>query len=176
MKKLLYIFTLALLVVACDKYDDQFADTVSIAEEAKEIDAVVDFDTDAFKAILERLSSTKFNKKDITAGKGNPVGSYLRIIDGIIDGVIYEFAYSDDNDTDLCNIATAGLNEIYFILANDQGHVAVSSTSNVADAFFTIEDDYAYVFEYSILQGAKLDNGSISIASANTEGTTFTFN
>ena len=171
MKKLLLLAVLALGAVACEKNDLGDMNESSINAP---IEAVV-VDTSKFTSILDRLTSTKFEKKNNETGKSNPIGSYLRIIDGIVDGAIYEFAYSDDNDTDLCNI-TAGLEGLYYVLINDQGHVAISETSDGADPYVVIEYDYAYVFTGSFLQGVKIENGSFTVASKNTEGTVFTFN
>ena len=171
MKKIILLLAvLALGVVACDKNELGNMDEMSI----NPIEATVDVNTDKFASILTRLSSTKFLKKDnaLTA-KPNPVGSYIYIVDGSVDGLLYEFAYSDNNYRDLCNI-NAGLEGLYYILSNDQGHVAISDTADAADAFATIEDDFAFVFEFDILQGVEIDGSAFRIAAH--ANNVFTFN
>ena len=106
MKKLLYIFTLALLVVACDKYDDQFAESVSIAEEVKEIDAIIAPDFLAAKATLEAMMGVATPIKGERPVSARKSGNVLRLVIWNTSGnASYEdglYAHVTSEDYDAC--------------------------------------------------------------------------
>ena len=122
MKKLLYIFTLALLVVACDKnYDEQFEE---IAVVAPEVDATQDGISDeAIYSIVDDILNGTYSpsKKGnaASAGKGNDYVKVYVFSDNSMDYLIL----TDETNDDLCVDAAVTPFDMFFDNSAGDGSV-----------------------------------------------------
>ena len=101
MKKLLYIFTFALLVIACDKYEDQF-EVAPTAIELEEVDATVD--SEARNAVLDILFGGIAENAPVVKGNSNSASKgndYIAAYILVKDGITYMVLVDDSND-DFC--------------------------------------------------------------------------
>ena len=177
MKKLLYIFTFALLVIACDKYEDGFEVAPTVAELA-EVDATIEtaLDHDVNSAVDRLLNKVaginKRSTKQVSASKAVAAGSTIKfyIYSDAANNAEYEIFIGDDIDScapsddflliELVFVSTS-LTEIYF-----GGNKLPNG----------LEKDLTNAFAFDALfLGDKIDfaNGTISPASGS--GNTITF-
>ena len=176
MKKLLYIFTFALLVIACDKYEDGFDVAPTVAELAEvdaTIETVLDYDVNSsVDRLLNKIAGIKKRSTNqVSANKAVAAGSTIKfyIYSDTENNVEYEIFIGDDIDScapsddflliELVFVSTS-LTEIYY----DGNKVN------------ELERDLTNVFAMDeLFLGDKIDfaNGTISPASGS--GTSITF-
>ena len=116
MKKLLYIFTFALLIVACDKYEDGF-DVAPTAIELEEVDASVDSEARnimldiLFGGVAENASIVKEGSYTSASKGSDYIAAYILVENGESYIVLV-----DETNDDLCfgerSVSTAYVNHI----------------------------------------------------------------
>ena len=144
MKKLLYIFTLALLVVACDKnYDEQFEEVAIVAPEVSATQDEVS-DEAIYSIVDDILNGTYSPSKKGNAASAGKGGNYVKVILFEQDSKDYLILTDETND-DLCvDIAVNAFDMFFDDSAGDgsvltveapEGTVRLSLVGNFA-AFF----------------------------------------
>ena len=179
MKKLLYIFTFALLVVACDKYEDGF-DIAPTAIELEEVDASVDFDfdIDALTTRLTRLSKAGGpTKPSLAASKLAVTGSYIKLISGVDNGNYFEFLFSDDIDS--CRIDEYPYLEVIYLVLNASSYTEIRVGDHSGENSIllgTIEQDFSFLYTITFSEGllVNLTDYSATVVDSNS-GTSFIF-
>ena len=174
MKKLLYIFTFALLVVACDKYEDNFEAPISVIE-MEEVDATIALDHDVNSSVDRLLNKVaginKRSTNQVSASKAVAAGSTIKfyIYSDAANNAEYEIFIGDDIDScapsddflliELVFVSTS-LTEVYF------------DGTKISDLAKDLTNAFAFD---ALFLGDKIDfaNGTISPASGS--GNTITF-
>ena len=174
MKKLLYIFTFALLVVACDKYEDNFEAPISVIE-MEEVDATIALDHDVNSSVDRLLNKiagiNKRSTNQVSASKEVLAGSTIKfyIYSDAANNAEYEIFIGDDIDScapsedflviELVFVSTS-LTEVYF-----GGNKANEINKNLTNAF---------AFD-GLFLGDKIDFANGTITGASGSGNSITF-
>ena len=175
MKKLLYIFTFALLVIACDKYEDGFESIEPTAVELAEVDATIALDHDVNSSVdrlLNKVSAlNKRSTKQVSASKAAIAGSTIKfyLYSDTENNVEYEIFIGDDIDT-CAPSSDFLLIELVF--------VSTSLTEVYVDGTLvnSLEKDLTTAFELeNLFLGDKIDFATKTISPASGSGTSITF-
>ena len=158
MKKLLLFAVLALGVIACDKNNLGEMDEMSINPIEIAVDASIN--EQMVLDLIGRLQSQKFPKSTATHTAKNTT-DYIKIVTGVVDGVWYEFAFSDDHDTcDELGITTfylsAGPEDTLDVQFDLDGEVLLNLDLNI-NALFAND----VVFGVSLTQDGVVGQGTV---------------
>ena len=122
MKKLLYIFTLALLVVACDKnYDEQFEEVAIVAPEVSATQDEIS-DEAIYSIVDDILNGTYSTSKKGTAASANKGGDYVKVYVFSQDSKNYLILNDESND-DLCIDIAVNAFDMFFDNSAGDGSV-----------------------------------------------------